>query len=299
MIHEFLGLNGGKVIIDDKPIVLSNDPLFIENMYFLFSDITDTILQASNELMKKVGVNTQNNSIKSLDELKEIIESFPQLQKDSAVIKKHLTIMSVVNKIINERKLFDISKLEQDIVCDGSKYDIYQTVLQIIDGEYDEIDKLRVALLYALKYEEKAKTIIEDMTQRKMSNESIELISIALKYAGKSKRPIEIFNKVKSVLGFVKKTVAGVENVFLQHKPVLESLIEQLIQNQLLDKFPYCRGAQTQTREYIIYIVGGVTFEEELVIATRNRLNPTTKIIIGGSEMLNTSQFIDHLKMMK
>ncbi|BFU25742.1 sec1 family protein [Entamoeba histolytica] len=297
MIHEFIGIENGKIILDNKPIILSNDSFFNEHMYLLFSDITDSIIASVNELTKKAGV--ASKQYRSLEEMKETIEQIPQLKKESAGVKKHLGIMNVINKTVSRRKMLDVSRLEQDIVCGSGRQELYQNVIQFFEGDYEVEDKLRVGLLYALKYEDKAQDIIEELTIKGIPKDRIQLIDIVLRYAGSSKRPIEIFNKVKSIVGFVKKSVAGVENVFVQHKPVLEQLYDPLINQQLLEKFPFCRGSSANGREFIIYIVGGVTLEEEVSIATRNRTNPTQKFIIGGSDLLNSSKFIEQLETMK
>ncbi|KAL7721099.1 Vacuolar protein sorting-associated protein 45 [Entamoeba marina] len=297
MIHEFLGITNGKVTINGTHTILSNDAFYNETMYLLFSDITDQIIKNVNALTQHAGLASKQYS--SLEEMKATIEAIPQLKKESAGVKKHLSIMNEINKTVSQRKLLDVSKLEQEIVCGSGKQELYNQVIQLLGGPYSDNDKLRVALLYSLKYEEKANDVIEELIIKGVQREKAKLIEVILKYAGSTKRPLEIFPKVKSMVNFVKKSVAGVENVFIQHKPVLESLLDALTNQQLLDKFPYCRGGNTTGHEFIIYIVGGVTLEEELAVATRNRTNQTQHFIIGGSDLLNTTKYLEQLNTMK
>ncbi|KAL7721290.1 Vacuolar protein sorting-associated protein 45 [Entamoeba marina] len=239
MIHEFLGITNGKVTINVTHTILSNDAFYNETMYLLFSDVTDQIIKNVNALTQHAGV------------------------------KKHLSITNEINKTVSQRKLLDVSKLEQEIVCGSGKQELYNQVIQLSGGPYSDNDKLRVSLLYSLKYEEKANDVIEELIIKGVQREE------------------------------AKKSVAGVENVFIQHKLVLENLLDALTYRQLLDKFPYCKGGNTTGHEFIIYIVGGVTLEEQLAVATKNRTNQTQHFIINGSNLLNTTKYLEQLNTMK
>ncbi|ELP85626.1 vacuolar protein sorting-associated protein, putative [Entamoeba invadens IP1] len=297
MIHEFVGIENGKVVVDDRSLVLTNDDFFIEHMYLLFSDITDSIVTAVNDLTRKAGVGSKQYA--SLEEMKQVIESIPQLKKESVGVKKHLGLMGIINKAVSVRRMLDVSRLEQEIVCSSGRAELFQSVVQMFSGDFKEEDKIRVGMLYALKYEEKCSEVIQELNKVGIHPDKTQVIETVIRYAGANKRPLDIFTKVKSVLGFVKKSVAGVENVFVQHKPLLDSLLEPFVTQQLQDKFPFCRGGTTNGRDFIIFVVGGVTFEEEIAVATRNRNYPTQKIILGGTDILNTTKFINEIKVMK
>ncbi|ELP88306.1 vacuolar protein sorting-associated, putative [Entamoeba invadens IP1] len=294
MIHEFIGIDNGKVQLNNQSVVLSDDVFYTEHMYQLFSDITDSVIKAVNELTQKAGVKSKQYN--SLEEMRQVIDSIPQMKKESAGVKKHLGLMGLINKAVSSRKMLDVSRLEQEIVCSSGRAELFTKMTQLFAGDYMEDDKIRVGMLYALKYEERAQEIIQELIKCGVPQEKAEIVGCVIKYGGASKRPIEIFPKAaKAVLDFVKKSVAGVENIFVQHKPVLELLIDSFLTQQSVDKFPYCRGNNTTSKDLIIFIVGGATFEEEVAVANRNRISTSGKIILGGTDILNTNKFLEQV----
>ena len=298
MIHEFLEIMNGKVDIDGKPVVLSNDQFYTDMSHALFTDITDSIITMVNNLTEKVGAGKKQ--FQSLDEMRKTLESIPSLQKESAGVNKHLGIMGKINKTISERKLLEISRVEQDIVSGTiGKNELYQSVIQIFSGPYSIVDKIRVALLFVIRFEDRKEDIKEELIIKGIPREEVQIIDVILKYAGQSQRPVELFSRVKNVMKFVKRSVAGVENAYVQHKPTLDNLLDHFVKNELTDKFPFVKSSVSSTRDLIIFIVGGVTFEEEAVIYNRNKNNPNQKIILGGTDILNTQKFMDQLWKMK
>ena len=297
MIHEFIGIDGSKVTVDGKPLVLTNDPFYVQCLYYLFSDISDQLTRNVAALTQRPGAVPKQYA--SLDEMKAAIEAFPELRKEAAGIKKHLAIMSAVNREVTTRKLMDVSRLEQEIVCGSGKQELYNQLIQLLSGPYAETDKLRVAMLYVLKYEDRVNDVMEELVIKGVPRSRAQLLETVLGYSSAAKRPVDLFTITKAVGNFLKKNVTGVENVFTQHRPVLERLFDPLASQQLTDRFPYCRGGSAAGKEFIIYIAGGVTLEEEVAVAMRNRANPMQRFIIGGSDLLNTTKFLQCLDQLR
>ena len=49
--------------------------------------------------------------------MQRIIENFPEFKKSERNTSKHFHILEELRKIVDGRNLYDISELEQDIVC--------------------------------------------------------------------------------------------------------------------------------------------------------------------------------------
>lgn len=49
--------------------------------------------------------------------MQRIIENFPEFKKSERNTSKHFHILEELRKIVDGRNLYDVSELEQDIVC--------------------------------------------------------------------------------------------------------------------------------------------------------------------------------------
>ena len=87
----------------------------------------------------------------------------------------------------------------------------------------------------------------------------------------------------------------GVENVYTQHEPLLSSTIEYFSKNRQLKDSSY-PNVMTLTgnkpTEMVVFIAGGVTFEEATKVAEFNSNNPGIRITLGGSYIHNSNSFL-------
>ena len=102
----------------------------------------------------------------------------------------------------------------------------------------------------------------------------------------------------------------GVENVYTQHSPRLQSTLQMLLRGRLKDsQFPFLDPGiddgdngggegggkvlptKDKPQEIIIFIVGGLTFEEAKMIAQSNASSPGVRIVLGGTTVLNAESF--------
>ena len=77
----------------------------------------------------------------------------PELKRKSANISKHVTLTGEISKLVGERKLMDVSRLEQEIAAKENKNEHFKALMDILSQNYDKFDKLRLVLLFSLKYE--------------------------------------------------------------------------------------------------------------------------------------------------
>lgn len=45
------------------------------------------------------------------------MEHYPQFKKMSGTVSKHVTIVSELSRLVNEKSLLDVSEVEQDVAC--------------------------------------------------------------------------------------------------------------------------------------------------------------------------------------
>jgi hypothetical protein len=87
----------------------------------------------------------------------------------------------------------------------------------------------------------------------------------------------------------------GVENVYTQHEPLLSSTLEYFAKNRQLKDSSYPNVMNltgNKPTEMIVFIVGGVTFEEATKVAEFNVNNQGIRITLGGSYIHNSNSFL-------
>jgi hypothetical protein len=69
-------------------------------------------------------------------------------------VSKHVTLVTEMSKLVEARKLMTVSQTEQDLACNGGQGAAYEAVTDLLNNEsVSDIDRLRLVMLYALRYE--------------------------------------------------------------------------------------------------------------------------------------------------
>jgi vacuolar protein sorting-associated protein 45 len=83
------------------------------------------------------------------------VEALPEYSHQQGVTWKHVTLMSELSHAVDRRGLMRVSGVEQDIACQApsvaAHYDAVHALVN--DTLVQPTDKLRLVLLYALRYE--------------------------------------------------------------------------------------------------------------------------------------------------
>ena len=96
------------------------------------------------------------------------------------------------------------------------------------------------------------------------------------------------------------KGLKGVENVYTQHSPRLELTLQNLIKGRLREQqYPFVEGGgstRDKPQDIILFIVGGVTFEEAKTVGQINASSPGIRIVIGGTTVHNSTTFLEEME---
>lgn len=91
----------------------------------------------------------------------------------------------------------------------------------------------------------------------------------------------------------------GVENVYTQHSPRLESTLQDLIKGKLSQGlYPFVEGGgQTRDKpqDIIVFMVGGTTYEEAKMVAQVNASSPGVRVVLGGTTVHNSTSFLEEV----
>jgi len=313
MVHELLGIYNHRVDLrhvtginpDLKEVVLSpeHDLFFKQNSNLNFGDLGVKIKELVDEYQDK---SKRNENIQSIEDMKRFVENYPEFRKMAGNVSKHVAIMSELSRKMDERALMDVSEMEQELACNHAPSEAFSKLSALIDDpRIDKFDKLKLVLLYSIRYEEGGKVdeLVDALLRNGVDKEKVSLVSALREYAGASVRVGDLLgtkNFIKRTTGAVKRGLQGVTNIYSQHKPLLAEILEQISKNKLKEAvYPYLVGSLGRDRpqDVIVFIVGGVTYEEAFCITEfiSKPENQGLRIILGGTSIHNSQSFLREL----
>lgn len=326
-VHELLGIHNGRVDLSAVPdirpelkeVVLTpdQDPFFKKNMYQNFGDLGSTIKDYVSQYQTRTKTNAE---ITSIDDMKRFIEDYPEFRKLSGNVSKHVTLVSELSRLVSKNHLLDVSELEQSLVCNDNHTNDLRILQQLLpQPDIQPANKLRLVALYALRYSknpQNALPILLDLltTVADIPPSKLSLIPSLLAYAS-SLQPL-VSNTSSSLIpshdadgpgGIINrfqktllKDLKGVENVYTQHVPLLSTTLTQLIKGRLSSAtYPFLEPTQAtkeKPQDVIVFMVGGITFEEAKAVAMINASVPGVRVVLGGTQVHNSETFLESIE---
>lgn len=320
MVHELFTIDNNRVRLpvnkDSKSrdkekekvteVVLSceHDKFFKGAMYLNFGDLGSSIKELVDSYQRELKTNQKINSI---DEMREFVEKYPEFKALSGNVTKHVSVMSEMSHQVEVRDLLNLSELEQTLAVNQDHAAALDGVLHYLNNpKLTDADRLRLVILYALRYENQKneiptlKSLLRDRAGSDVARDQIRAVDMMLQYAGSKVRGGDLFGSKGALAKFtsVFAGVKGVENVYTQHKPLLHTILDELIKSKLkLITYPYVEGGSDKMKhdDIIVYIIGGATYEEAFTVANFNKSNAGVKIILGGSCIHNSASFLNDI----
>ncbi|KAK0621307.1 Sec1-like protein [Bombardia bombarda] len=324
MVHHLLGIHNGRVDLSTVPdirpelkeIVLSQDqdPFFKKNMYLNFGDLGGNIKDYVEQYQSK----TKNNAnIESITDMKRFIEEYPEFRKLSGNVSKHVTLVSELSRRVAAEGLLEVSEVEQSIACNDNHAADLKNVQRLIQSPSVTPDnKIALVALYALRYEKNPSAALPMLIDLLTAAGGVpprraDRVSRLLAYhASLHQSPsssatggiADIFEStgIFGGAGSRFKGLKGVENVYTQHSPLLETTLQNLIKGKLREQqYPFVEGGGTtrdKPQDVIVFIVGGVTYEEAKMVAGVNASSPGVRVVLGGTAVHNADTFLEEVE---
>ncbi|XP_062159314.1 vacuolar protein sorting-associated protein 45 homolog isoform X1 [Alnus glutinosa] len=312
MVHELIGIQDNKVDLrstgkfptDQQEVVLSSeqDSFFKANMYENFGDIGMNIKRLVDEFQQ---IAKSNQNIQTIEDMAKFVDNYPEYKKMQGNVSKHVTLVTEMSKIVEERKLMLVSQTEQELACNGGQVAAFEAVTNLLNNEsISDIDRLRLVMLYALRYEKESPVQLMQLFN-KLASRSAKykpgLVQFLLKQAGVDKRTGDLYGNrdFLNIARNMARGLKGVENVYTQHQPLLFQTMESIIKGRMRDvDYPYVGNhfQQGRPQEVVIFIVGGTTYEESRSVALQNASNSGIRFVLGGSVVLNSKRFLKDLE---
>lgn len=321
MVHELLGLNNHRVVLKGAPnippdleeVVLSStqDQFFRDNRHKNFGELGEEIQRLLQDYRKQTAQHNTGN-LDSLEDMQAFMEKFPELRSRSHNVSKHVAIMGELARLIEMCSLMDVSQFEQELACADDQNNHWRELMQKMQADHVKIpDKLRLGLLFALRYEVSGNIHLVQSAMEKggVPPDMVELVNAILRYGGSKSRGPGLYGEHHNLMKKMTKSfitsVQGVQNVYAQHIPLLMDTIQCAIRGKLTPStHPFVPGSSNAGQpelaipeEILVYMVGGTTYEEGTKVSELNASNQgRVRIILGGSTVHNSTSFLEELK---
>jgi vacuolar protein sorting-associated protein 45 len=323
MVHELLGLNNHRVLLKGAPniaedleeVVLSStqDEFFFQNRHKNFGELGENIQTLLQDYQKQTAQHNTAN-LNSIEDMQAFMDKFPGIRSQSHNVSKHVAIMGELARLVEVCSLMDVSQFEQELACADDHTAHWRELMDKLDSPTIKMpDKLRLGLLYALRYETSGNLHMVQQAMKKggVPSDMVDLIGVMLRYGGTKSRGPGLYGDGTDIMSKMTKSfmtsVQGVANVYAQHIPLLMDTVQAAFKGKLRrDTHPFVAGSFKKQsvpqetvipNEIIVYMVGGVTYEEGTKISEFNQANKGRfQVILGGSTVHNSTSFLEELK---
>jgi hypothetical protein len=262
------------------------DPFFAKNLYLNFGDLGQNAKEYVEQFASK---QASGQKLDSIEDMKRFVEEYPEFRRLSGNVTKHVTLVGELSRRVGTDNLLDVSELEQSLACN----DNHSTDVRYSSHANNNTPALMELLSVA----------------GGISRHRINLIPKLLTYAHSLQsipqaggipelfQPSNIFSEARQRFN---RGLRGVENVYTQHSPRLESTLQDLIKGRLnMNAYPFVEGGgQTKDKpqDIVVFIVGGATYEEAKMVAQVNASSPGVRVVLGGTGVLNSQLFLDQVE---
>jgi vacuolar protein sorting-associated protein 45 len=236
-------------------------------MFLNFGEIGDNIRQLVNKFQQTT---KSHENLETIADMKKFVENYPAFKAMSGTVSKHVAVVGELSRLVEANHLLEVSEVEQELACQGNHMEALGKLRSLlVHMKVKDHDKLRLVLLYLLRYERNESVLRELLdTLEHQGVHGVEAVSALRRYAGDKSpcRSRELFGE-RTAVGRLKRLVGGVkgvENIYTQHVPVLGQLLDQMAKGRLAEaSFPLAleqQGIQDRFQDVIVFIVGGCTY---------------------------------------
>jgi vacuolar protein sorting-associated protein 45 len=291
----------------------NQDTFFRDNRHKNFGELGESIQKMLQEYQSQTSQSGRTN-LNTIEEMQNFMDKFPELRVKSHNVSKHVAIMGELARLVDVCSLMDVSQFEQELACTDDHTSHVRELMEKLNSDSVKMpDKLRLGMLYALRYENSGNlhAMKAAMARGGVPPDMVDLVNTMLRYGGVKVRGPGLYGDgsgnimTKMTKNFM-TTVQGVSNVYSQHIPVLMDTIQAVVRGKLkTETHPFVsggagRGPQPEAvipEEILIFVAGGVTYEEATKVSEFNDSNSgKIRVILGGSTVHNSTSFLEELK---
>lgn len=311
--------------ISKKYPITQTDQFLNENKFRNWGDLCLNLRENVEKYQEQADMRGKfDNS--SIEEMYQFLLNFKNVKEFTGSTENHVNLVHFLKAQIKKRNLFSISELEQEMVASPYSYSnhsqhLNQLFEKLKDPTTSKFDCFKLVVLYTLRFQTHPKNATPELLDSLVKDKGFDpkdlrLVSTILKYCGKAQRnsKLGLFpEETESALGAAANTVAslftkvvggglaGEVNVFTQHKPLLAKVLDHTFKGKLNPlNFPFFgRTIQEAPKDVIVFVVGGVTYEESMLVHSIYKSSPNRSVILGGDKILNSREFFKEMKRLE
>ncbi|CCE65034.1 hypothetical protein TPHA_0J02140 [Tetrapisispora phaffii CBS 4417] len=311
------------------------DPFYKETMHLNFGDLGDKVKQYVSVYKDKTKSNSQ---IGSLEDIKNFIEKYPEFKKLSGNVAKHMSIVGELDRQLQTQDIWELSELEQNIAVHDNDETVTRQLFQLLLQPTEKLNnyyKMKLSCIYILRScigdanQQKFSSLINNLQNSGLSIEEINFVHhfhLMANDKGKLRKSndssngnsdkkekedllSELAKRFNSRMGRNdKKSGSTSNNVYMQHIPEISEFLTQLSQNSIHSSKKYSFISSEKDKkasnnypiqDVVIFMVGGVTFEESRLVHEFNEAMKSSegniRLILGGTDILSTKDYLNSI----
>ena len=146
----------------------TTDPFFQTHYLSTFGDLGQSLKDYVQQYQAKSAA-TSPSSINSIADMKRFVEEYPEFRKLGGNVSKHVALVGELSRLVGKDKLLEVGEIEQglatsagadyrvsngfDLAVVGSDFLVQEAQKVIMDNAITSRNKLRIVMLYALRYQ--------------------------------------------------------------------------------------------------------------------------------------------------
>lgn len=297
-VHDLFGIENNIVTIGLNQYIFDerNDPE-TEKIGPMYLEEAQISIAARNDNYTKLRKQIQDTQEQDLTEKAIKIQ---QSSKEKNYTDNNLTLSEAFFQKIKSDNLFNITSLEQYIASSddaGKQFNLLNEL--ITSSKCAPLDALRVSLIFMLRYEKSEPRMISEIlaalsSKYQWSGQEMEYGNALLAIAGEAKRAGDIFSNKNTIVKFIKNIKnLNEKSQFEMYHPPLENILKDIKEGKLDQKqYPFI-GKKSEPRKVIIFIIGGATYIEHMLV-TKFSDKKTFQFILGGTTIHNANSFLKY-----
>eukprot|EP00911_Craspedida_sp_UC1_P001806 UC1_evm3s1380 len=296
----------------------ATDDFLAEHAYATWNDVLDghaALLRRYKQLKA-----LQDSHVKAtLADMRRFVEGYAAFRALQTATETHTVVVREIDRQFKARHLLgggDTDSVFGDqaaLIYGGGHSSHWKVAARAASNNtYKAEDRLRLAIMYAARYGKSAKAgeLADALVTARgggggdgLSDRAARLVVKAARYSLPNAEPCK-----HSACGHYKADEELVSRE-MQHTPLLSTTLYQISRGKLNEKkFPFVKGhvdagsgngrggeVGRDYREVIVFIVGGVTYEEAKTVAVANAQGNGTRVIVGGTALHNFASFQDEI----
>lgn len=329
MINEYIGVKRNVVDLSKVPdidkdlqkVTLSSkqDSFFRDTMYLNFGELGDKVKQYVVNYRDKTNSNSQINTV---EDIKNFIEKYPEFRKLSGNVAKHMAIVGELDRQLQTGDIWEVSEVEQNLAVHKDDPEDFKDLIKVLQNpKIDKYYKLKLSCIYALRQGNNNAQLneivqilqsqplfpVNDLNLfhkfRRMFGQNQAADDSQARYWERDDLLTELTKRFNSRMN---SKNADSDNVYMQHIPKLSKLLTDFSKNKVskeqlktIEETETFKGGTNgaPAQDIILFVVGGVTFEEARFVHEFNgTMKGKMRVVLGGTSVISTHEYIDSIR---